>query len=829
MGRLDLALKSAKEGYQVVKDYRYGIAGKLAYNAGFFSHKLDYQEEALYYFLNAARIFQEKKLKAICLKKASDICLFLGDYELGVSYAQQGIDAVYGSEDLFELADNFNGLGLNQLELKNYAAAEEAFLKAEIYYNEWLKLGGGKDLEMEWALALNQGNVYNSLRNPSEAIVNYRKAVAKAKQSGDRLKEVAALSNLGWIYQKSLTQIAQAIAYYSAASSIADKYLVDQNDVVLAKTFGNYGQSLSTDNQIEKSEKMFERALKVYPQWEKGSLELVPQKDVILEIIREYGFTLLKGYSLSHEMQKLLVAQDKFTLADRIIDYMRREQRGKVSKLFWRETTRDLYEKAIEASFLSGSNENGYFFLEKTKAVLLTDQLNELGASALLVQHELEHESQLKSKVKSLLDKLGESSDDQSVVANLREQLTEAQQQLETFIKNLEKTNPHYYAYKYDNKVPTIEEVRSTILQNGQTLLSYFVGDSAVYGLAIGPQQTIFKKLDVREYNRLTSAFQRLIVDRNMQNSNFQEYLKVSSALYRLLVEPFSIPEGARVVISPDGVFLPFGAFSKSDKQPDFLVNHYAFSYAYSAVVLSKTVRKPDNRWFSGSFLGMAPVTFSAGLHQSDLVGSDVALRNIDRRFLNSSLATGADATRAAFVNGSSGHRIVQLFTHASADSTGSIPTLYFADSTLRLNELSLPGRSLTQLLVLSACQTGVGKNQRGEGVFSLARGFAGLGIPSVLTTLWSVENEPVYAITEGFYDQLAEGLPLDLALQKAQIAWLQTAAKSGQLPYAWAGMVVVGNTEPINTGPSAWKVYAIVGLLVVLGMAAVAHRRSWR
>jgi len=126
----------------------------------------------------------------------------------------------------------------------------------------------------------------------------------------------------------------------------------------------------------------------------------------------------------------------------------------------------------------------------------------------------------------------------------------------------------------------------------------------------------------------------------------------------------------------------------------------------------------------------------------------------------------------------------------------------------------------------LSACRTGVGKDQKGEGVFSLARGFAGIGIPSTLTTLWSVENKAIYELTELFYKQFDKGVPLDIALQQAQIEWLNTASKGDQLPYSWAGMVLVGNTEPVETGFTGSVIYVFCILVVAVLLIFFLRRR---
>jgi CHAT domain-containing protein len=83
----------------------------------------------------------------------------------------------------------------------------------------------------------------------------------------------------------------------------------------------------------------------------------------------------------------------------------------------------------------------------------------------------------------------------------------------------------------------------------------------------------------------------------------------------------------------------------------------------------------------------------------------------------------------------------------------------------LKLSELNALERFKTQLLVLSDRKTAVGKKAKGEGILSMFRGFATLGIPSTLTTLWSVENQSTYTINELFYRYLSEGYLKDISL----------------------------------------------------------------
>lgn len=73
------------------------------------------------------------------------------------------------------------------------------------------------------------------------------------------------------------------------------------------------------------------------------------------------------------------------------------------------------------------------------------------------------------------------------------------------------------------------------------------------------------------------------------------------------------------------------------------------------------------------------------------------------------------------------------------------------------------------------------------------------LGIPSTLTTLWKVDNQATYQITELFYQYLDEGFSKDLALQKAQNEYLSKNTSGLNMPNFWAGYVLVCNDSPLE------------------------------
>jgi len=96
-----------------------------------------------------------------------------------------------------------------------------------------------------------------------------------------------------------------------------------------------------------------------------------------------------------------------------------------------------------------------------------------------------------------------------------------------------------------------------------------------------------------------------------------------------------------------------------------------------------------------------------------------------------------------------------------------------------------------TDLVVLSACETGLGEIKNGEGVYGLRRAFQEAGASAVLSTLWSVDDAGTQAFMDRFYTLYAGGTPPQEALRSVQREFL--ADPQWRHPYYWAPFVMVG------------------------------------
>ena len=127
---------------------------------------------------------------------------------------------------------------------------------------------------------------------------------------------------------------------------------------------------------------------------------------------------------------------------------------------------------------------------------------------------------------------------------------------------------------------------------------------------------------------------------------------------------------------------------------------------------------------------------------------------------------TGQRATKAAFLEIAGNYKILHLATHGKADDRiGDNSFLAFSQSASSPSSRDwLYSRELYQLrlnadmVVLSACETGVGELQRGEGIISLARGFSYAGAKSVVQSLWNVDDRSTKDMMHYFYTNLRKG-----------------------------------------------------------------------
>ncbi|CAN5175012.1 tetratricopeptide repeat protein [soil metagenome] len=782
--------------------------------------KYSQAQQAFKEAVRLALLYPEKQMVgATALVKYAYLLFLQGDYYKAAQRAEQGYMLASQARDPHLAVQNLVQQGQALVKLKDYSQAEQVLTKALT-----ITRVAGYPSELSSTLSM-LGLFYETIGKYALVAPYYREALSVNQKTGDRYGAAQALSSLGHFFSTKIGDYTSALTYYQRALLLLD----DPNS--RAQVLCDIGDIYRKKHQLVRSLSYHQQALcsfsigftTIHPSANPAAdvIRLIGQKDYLLTVIQDKADTWLDYAKVTSNRQRLQYALDTYKVADQMIDFMRWEHTGNLSKLYWRGKTRGLYERAIETCFLLQDTVQAFRFFEKSRAVMLADKLNELGARQKLTQTQVNKENELRRAVNDQQAKLSGMSPDRDSYKSARMELFTRQEKLDAFLKQLEISNPDYYRYKYDTTITALADLRSRLNAQKASFVTYFVGDSALYVLGITADGTRLLRRPARGYQQAMNEFMSLLWKPEAMNrkANFDKFLRSGHGLYQRLLAPLNLPAG-RVIVSPDGSFVPFETLSRKTSTPDYLVENYTFSYNYSARLwLKKIGSNPARHSFTQlDFFGVAPVDFAPSLKQVMLPGSDTALASIARRFKSSKLLTHGYATRQAFLTQAVDARVIHLFTHATADSSDhNEPKLYFADSALPLSELSDRTLPNTQLVVLAACKTGIGANQRGEGVFSLARGFAALGVPSVLTTLWSVQNDATYQLTNLFYKHLDEGLPKDIALQLAKKEWIETADGANRLPNYWAGLIIVGDAEPLPDLHLAWW----GSFLAVLLMAA--------
>ncbi|MBD3626577.1 CHAT domain-containing protein [Cyclobacterium sp.] len=664
------------------------------------------------------------------------------------------------------------------------------------------------------------------------AISHLEDAMEINSQYGFTSSVAGNLSEMGSIYVQFLDNSKKAIECYEKAIDLMDER---EEKSILPDLRNNLGYAFARQKDYPQAITHFQAGLSDLNMdfsdtlWQRNpSLEQIirgSNKYLPSLLLANKGEVLLDLYLEERDEDILKLALSTFKLADKAIDLMRWEHTTQQSKLFWREKAKTMYGKAIEACYYLNDLDYAFYFFEKSKAVLLIDKLNELGAQQFLDEVDLLTEKKISFQLKTLRKNPAFLNENDPEFLNKRTEFNDLLRKYEDFIQGLEIKYPNYYQYKYDTSVVSLLALREEILAPDQTYIGYFEGEEFVYSLAVTHDKSAIYRMPSDELNSKSKELLYLSSDRDRLNRNYSEYLKLAFELYDGLFRPLGI-KTSRVIISPDNFLIPFEMLLKENDNPDsFLLHDHAFSYTYSAGYLSKNHEEGSHS--TASFLALAPVDFQPHLQQVSLKGSDVSLSKLKKHFSSHQIFTGSEATKTQFLNHLPAHEIVQLYAHAHADDGSAEPTLFFNDSTLNVSELSFLGKLSTKLVVLSACNTGVGKLVPGEGVFSLARGFAAAGIPSSITSLWPIDNKATYQLSEMFYQSLAEGHPTDLALQEAKLRYINENPGIYRLPYFWAAEVMIGNSFVFSAKANNNFLVYIALLIIVLGLIFLKMKRG--
>ena len=782
--------------------------------------------------------------------KAMDSCMRISDQ---IGYVDRSsLSSVYGKlEYYYNIGDYYRSMDYAvkcEAMAKTYAVTAQGDEKISAYKYEFssmlwrvnalllLKDIGNAEkmlrnkLEQTKALGLDNytGTIYEQLaevelqkNNPSAALAFFRKALAMDERAGQFFNCRQILNTMASrVFFQHLKDPAAALQHYRKALQYknSDPLLYPEDRFETGNVYGNMANAYVALSDWNAAFAFFEKAFgQLQPGADENTLlilhdtswEGLSKIHYLLDLVIDKGAAFQKRFSFSKKPEDLSEAIRIYRIAGKLLDRLRPSHTTLESKLFWRSSSRRLYENAIASCFAQQNAVDAFYFFEKSKAVLLQDQLQE---QSWYTEQQLLQRAALKKKIHELEGRFDSMEPGTVQFASLQNERLDLQLQLSRMLSSASLLNR-------DTEGPvSVAQLQQYLREQDQSFLTLYSGDSAVYLFYADGEQLRTKAISRKNFDGLVSPFLRFCSGTEAANRDFEGFARVSAALYRLIFSGLPAVK-SRLVIVPDGIFFPVDALvtAYTDHEPQYLFLHHAVSYTYSAKFLLS--RLPDQQQGRKTeFLGIAPVRYPAHPQFAALHNSDASLRRIAANFSSGTSFLRAAASRKAFLERFHAYEIIQLYTHSEATSDAGEPGIYFSDAPLYLSELVLERPLQTRFVFLSACETAKGKEFKGEGVFSLARGFAALGIPSSISMMWQVENEPTYQLTELFYRFIADGLTKDQALQKARIRFYSQADGAHQFPYYWAAPLLTGNTAPLVQHKDPWPLWS--ALLLVLAAA---------
>lgn len=751
-----------------------------------------------------------------------------GNLRLAQNYYQKSLELFRQAENVFGVSELLTVLGQIFQQLGETDKAIACFTEA---YEIAKK---SKDPVSLGMAEENLGAIYLGNGEFNKAFFFYQSALKNYKKVGMKHLIASATEKLGGLYERQNKNDAARTEYLSALEmnrAISSTFAV-------AQTLHKLGQLANSENETEK-------ALSYISE----SVELTEK---------------LHGDIANSKLKRSYLAE-VYGRYELYIDLLMKMER------LYPEKNYDL--RALQVSERI-----------RARSQLETLQLAQVdfskGADAEMISRERETRALLNKKADELTDLLSSNAEKQQIqkITDEINWLTNAHEEIKA---NLKQTSPVYLTIR--NPAPfDVAEFQNRILDDKTILLEFSFGkDESYLWILDKTQLSTYRLLPRRQIESRIKNLRSLLAEREMRENetveNYQERIIQAEKLYwqeaRLLSEEILGQAAAqitdkRLVIVADGdlQYFPLGALplpGANTEEPILLTNEIVYEpsaqmlflladnfqpsfpaaskdllvfsdpvFSADDARLSKDLKIDDN--FPSKASGANALRYveslkslprlTASKEEGNLVADVIGWEKAD-------VLTGFSATRERALSSEvSDYKIVHFATHAIINEENpelsGIVLSRFDMQRLKMDEIvrlqDIYGLNISaDLVVLSACNTGIGKEIKGEGLMSLNSAFLQVGAKSVVSSLWKVEDYATLETMKIFYQILVrEKATPSQALRQAQIKMRQN--ERYRSPFYWAAFTVQGDfsKSPEISTRSSYSVYWLMILIPVLGVA---------
>ncbi len=792
-------------------------------------------ERAVQSYLQVLPLWQtagDRSGEALTMFNLAQAFQYQDEVQQALEYYTRGLE-LFTSKDRYLLARAVHNLGVLHRDLGQVEEARERLQEAE-------QIGIEVKHPTLAASLLMLAEIHQSKGELDEAFDYIQRALTLRRDAGNRRGEGIALSALGRAHQ-ARGELDKALELSLEARDILHEERYSYSEATVLKNLG----SLYIDRkQPEEARDCFRQALELY----RLIGDLTGEAESLLGVAAAER-------RLGELSAALEASQEALALFESVRPKaIRHEHRASffstVQEHF--ESHIDLLMALHRLDGDAGYDARALFASERARARSLLDLLSEAeagiraGTAPELLAREKEVQRRLNTREFRLLTLRNDPNARPEDLAVAQEAVDLGLEELEQLWVAIRTRDPRYAALT-ETPIPSLPEIQSQILDEGTVLLEYRLGQDRSFLWAVTRDALTSYVLPGRlEIERLaTSAYERL-QDSHRTGARTSSRYALCELAEQILRPVESQLAGKRVLVVSDGalLYIPVAVLPALDdaeqclSAPPLVTRHEIIhlpsistlsllrrdlqdrspSKYRIAVVADPVFEADDNRLealagvdtqttaaiedpaaMGRSDEGVKPRSFSRLPFSEEEARAILALVPEAQRFS----ALGFDANKETVTSGRlAEYRIVHFATHGILDTEQpNLSKIVLSqidrrgrtrDGYLRTHEiynLKLP----CDLVVLSACQTALGREVRGEGLVGLTRGFMYAGAERVMVSLWNVDDQSTAVLMERFYRGLFEqGLQPAAALQQAQISMWRDPKWSA--PFHWAGFVIQGD-----------------------------------
>lgn len=801
---------------------------KALYQVGFLYEEIDDYKSAISYHERVINFNIDPEYVARSYCKIGSCHDGLGDLYKALDYYNEGIFRLEELGNYRSLARNYINLAVvhSRIGTEKSLDLQLDILKKTEALQQYFPFSAGRFSRLQNMLA----DYYNTTSrfDFNSALHHYNLILERSRETKDSININAAFVNLGilysrqdldsaeWFLKESLLYPASRLDRAKSYRALSDFYL-EKKALDLALKNIETGININLWGSKNFVDKVITEA----------TLQNAVDHDEALSAITSKAKVLIQQYQESKNLQLISEALSSLQSADTLVNIIQNESSEELSKLLWRRRASEVYSKAILCAEVLNKKEFTFYFSEKIKALLLTENIINKARNETLPENIRDNEKVIKGEILSRQNQL-KTIKSTSKIKKIKKELISSKLQYQQFIDSLRYIYPGFYSQKSIINLFSLGQIQQQLKKN--TVVVSFVWDTDevafdnIYGILVTKEASeVFLIHELDTLRETITEFRQMLSKPFETQTDQDSYHKISFQLFKTLFPTEEIRgqvKNKQLLILPDNQLhnIPFEALVTDQHTGEYLIQKSEISYGYSMSFLlhnKSVVRKAPN-----DFIGFSPEQFGYD-NLKELSWSGYEVDNI-QNILNGKVLKKNNASKKAFLQQSGNYEIVHLATHSNA---GQDPWIAYGDSKMDLSEL-YNLKSNADLIFLSSCNTTLGNIAEGEGVLNLARGFFYAGANSVVSTLWNINDKSASIITKEFYQNIKNGATKSKALHEAKLQYLKTHSLSDSSPYYWASFILIGDYEavPAFSKNRLWPIYTVLILLILILMGGVLY-----